>query len=174
MTALAMPVGAAMPTRSEQLRLTITRYFDVAQLGRNSVGAAWQLIPPAQQADFLVTFENFLVTNYIGALTRPGELTFSRPRVINDAASGAPLPGDGRTVVRVDVQSSEGPPRPVLVALARRDDGSYRIVDVTAEAISLGNVLAADFSSFLRRNGGRLEALIGALHQKIASRANDR
>src|SRR3954468_21996022 len=46
--ALATPIDA-QPTRAERLRTVIARYVDIAQLGRNTVGAAWTLVPPAQQ-----------------------------------------------------------------------------------------------------------------------------
>ena len=99
-------------------------------------------------------------------MRRRGDLRFSPARVI--AGSG---PGDASalTVVRVDVRTDDETSHPVLVALSRDDGGRYRIVDVTAESISLGRVLAADFGSFLHRNGDRLEALVAALHGKIAS-----
>jgi phospholipid transport system substrate-binding protein len=156
---------AGAPARAERLRAVLTRYFDVAQLGRNSVGAGWKLVAPAQQADFLATFESFLATGYVDSLGHAGDLRFSPARVI-----AAPDLGDvdARTMVRVDVRVGDEPPSKVLVALSRGDDGCYRIVDVTAESISLGRVLAADFGAFLKRNGGRLEALVAALHDKIA------
>jgi ABC-type transporter MlaC component len=86
------------------------------------------------------------------------------PGSTDDGASGIAR-------VRVDVVSTDGPPSAVLVALRRGDDGCYRIIDVAAEAVSLGHVLAADFGAFLRRNGGRLDALVGALQEKIAGAA---
>jgi phospholipid transport system substrate-binding protein len=166
MAALAPTTEGGSPTPAERLRPVLARYFDVAQLGRNSVGAGWKLVAPAQQADFLATFESFLAVGYIDPLGHAGDLKFSPARVI-----AGPNPDDAvaRVLVRVDVRSGEDPPRPVLVALSRGGDGRYRIVDVTAESISLGRVLAADFGAFLHRNGDRLDALVAALHDKIAS-----
>jgi phospholipid transport system substrate-binding protein len=171
LSALATPSEAA-PSRSERLRAVLIRYFDVAEVGRNSVGPAWQLVAPAQQADFLATFESFLVASYVGALGRASDLSFGPSHVIVASAAEPAVAkaAIARTLVRVDVLSAEGPPHPVLIALSRADDGSYRIVDVSAEAVSLGRLLSADFGAFLRRNGGRLDALVTVLRDKIAAR----
>ena len=37
-----------------------------------------------------------------------------------------------------------------------------------AEGISLRKLLSADFTGFLRLNGGRMEALVGVLRSKVA------
>jgi ABC-type transporter MlaC component len=174
-SALGTPSNA-VPTRSERLHAVLTRYFDVAQVGRNSVGAAWVLVPPAEQADFLATFENFLMASYVGSLAGADALTFGPARVIALPGDAFPPASDAaaRVVVRVDVHRADAPAHAVLIALRRAGDGSYSIVDVSAEAISLGRLLAADFGAFLHRNGGRLEALATALRDKIAARAAER
>jgi phospholipid transport system substrate-binding protein len=56
----------------------------------------------------------------------------------------------------------------VLFLVGRADDGSYRVVDVIAAAISMSKLLSADFSAVLHSNGGRFDALIDALQQKLA------
>src|SRR5579871_2524407 len=112
-SALATPTDA-VPTRSERLRLVITRYFDVAQMGRNSVGAAWGLVAPAQQTQFLVTFETFLVTSYVGPLERAGDLRFGPARMLDPTPASATDGANGIARVRVDIVSTDGPPSAVL------------------------------------------------------------
>ncbi len=74
-------------------------------------------------------------------------------------------------MVRTDVQLSEGSRHTVLFMVGRSDDGSYRITDVVAAAISLSKLLNADFGGVLRSNGGQFNALIEALEHKIAATA---
>jgi len=164
-------LGAPAPARSEQLRAVFARYVDVAQLGRNCVGSAWLLVGPEQQAAFLVTFESFLITGYGGSLGQPGTVSFGPAQVVEPPSSVPPSEREHRSFVRVEARGKDGPPHPVLLTLERRDDGSYRIVDISAQSVSLGRTLAADFGGFLSHNGGRLEALMGALRQKIAARS---
>lgn len=169
--ALETPATATTPTRSEQLHAVLTHYFDIAQLGRNSVGAAWLLVAPERQAAFVVTLENFLITGYCGGIVRPGELSFGPAHVI---PSAAPAEASGRIAVAIEARGSDGDTHPIRLALARRDDGEYRIVDVSAESISLGRLLAEDFGAVLHRNGGHVEALAVALQDKIAARSRDK
>lgn len=164
--ALATPAGA-QPTRAERLRAVMERYVDIAQLGRNTVGVAWTVVPAAQQAEFLTTFQSFLTMRVTGSINKPDDLEFGPARVLAPKAGAAADPS-APSVVVVDLRSADGLQRPILFAVARTDDGRYRIVDVSAEGISLGRLLAADFGGFLRRNGGRLEALMVVLQDKVA------
>jgi ABC-type transporter MlaC component len=172
--ALAAP-PETQPTRTERLRAVMVRYVDIAQLGRNTVGATWALVPAAQQADFLATFQNFLAIRVSGSLGKPDELNFGPARVIEPKASrrtvSAPANDAAKfpTLVATDLRSGDGVPRTILFAVGHGDDGRYRIVDVSAEGISLGRLLTADFSGFLNRNGGRLEALVSVLQEKVAN-----
>ncbi|MBV8166212.1 MAG: ABC transporter substrate-binding protein [Alphaproteobacteria bacterium] len=172
--ALALPPGA-QPTRTEQLRAVMTRYVDIAALGRNAVGATWTLVPAEQQADFLATFESFLAMRVIGSVGKPDDLRFSPARIVEpkptrqavSVPEGAPRAAP--TLVVTDLRGSDQTAHPILFAVAPDADGRYRIVDVSAEGISLGRLLAADFGGFLSRHAGGLVALIGVLQAKVAN-----
>jgi ABC-type transporter MlaC component len=174
MGALAQPRDAH-PTRAERLRAVMTRYVDVAALGRNTVGAVWTLVPAAQQADFLVAFENFLAMRVVGSLGRPDDLRFGPARVrepkAGRSAASAPdrAPASVPTLVVADLRTGDASSRPIQFAVAPDADGRYRIVDVSAEGISLGRLLTADFGSFLSHNAGNLGALINILQAKVAN-----
>jgi ABC-type transporter MlaC component len=162
--ALAVP-AASTAERNARLRAVVERYVDVGALGRGSVGVFWQGAAAAQQDGFLAEFKNFLLVSYVGSMARAGQLSFAPATVIGADRQHA--------LVRTAVRASDGPATPVLITVACADDGSYRITDVAAAGISLRTLLVADFGAFLRRNGGRLEALIVSLHNKIAAGAPD-
>lgn len=164
MVALDAPADAK-PGRVERLRLVMARYVDMAELSRNSVGGgAWGQLEPGQQGDFQATVETYLITGYIGSLGA-GDVKFTPARVVDTSRAV----GDG-ALVRVDTQPGDGTPAAILFTVRRCDDGSLRIVDISAQSISLGRVLAADFKAFLHRNGDRIGALVAGLHEKIAAR----
>jgi ABC-type transporter MlaC component len=178
-SALALPPDAH-PTRTERLRAVMTRYVDIATLGRNTVGVTWTLVPAEQQADFLATFENFLAMRVVGSLGKPDDLRFSPARVIEpkpvrqavSATERAPVPvlAPVSTLVVTDLRAAgDATARPILFAVAPDADGRYRIIDVSAEGISLGRLLTADFGGFLSRHTGGLVALIGVLQAKVAN-----
>ena len=172
--ALALPPDAH-PTRTERLRATMTRYVDIAALGRNAVGATWTLVPAEQQATFLATFESFLAMRVVGSLGKPDDLRFSPARVIEPKATRRAVSEPARapvivpTLVVTDLRGDDATARPILFAVAPDADGRYRIFDVSAEGISLGRLLAADFGGFLSRNAGGLVALINVLQAKVAN-----
>jgi phospholipid transport system substrate-binding protein len=145
---------------SERLRGLIDHYVDLPRVGRDSLGAHWRHATPEQQAVFLALFENFLCSGYSGSVVKlGGTLEFGPTSVVER--------DDAVTVVRTEVQLADGSRHGVLFMVGRSDDGSYRIMDVVAAAISMSKLLSADFSAVLRTNGGQFDALIGALERKL-------
>jgi phospholipid transport system substrate-binding protein len=141
------------------LRALLDQYVDLPRVGRVSLGAHWRHATPEQQAAFLTVFERFLCAGYSGSVTKMGGLRFGPTAVVER--------DDNVTVVRTEVQMAEGPGQPVFFVVGQSDDGSYRIMDVVAAAISLSRLLSADFGAVLRGNGGQVGALIEALEHKV-------
>jgi ABC-type transporter MlaC component len=140
----------------------VERYVDIGGLGRSSAGAVWQRAEPTQQDGYLVAFRNFLIVSYVGSIARADDLHFTPATVVSADAQHA--------LVRTEVTSSDGVARPILITVTWSDDAGCRITDIAAEGISLRSLLSADFGAFLRRNGGRLEALMDRLRDKVAAR----
>jgi phospholipid transport system substrate-binding protein len=141
------------------LRALLDQYVDLPRVGRHSLGAHWRRATPEQQAAFLTVFESFLCAGYAAPMSKLGGLRFGPTAVVER--------DDSVTVVRTEVQLDEGPGQPVLFVVGQSDDGSHRIMDVIAAAISLSRLLSADFGGFLRSHGGQLGALIEALEHKV-------
>jgi phospholipid transport system substrate-binding protein len=49
----------------------------------------------------------------------------------------------------------------------RHKNGDYEIVDVIAEGVSMAITLRSEYSSVIQQNGGRVEALIAKLKEKV-------
>jgi phospholipid transport system substrate-binding protein len=145
---------------TQRLRALLDRYVDLPRVGRDSLGAYWRHATQEQQAGFLALFESFLVTGYSGSVVKLGAIRFGPTSIVDS--------GDGVTVVQTDAQIVGGETHPVLFMVGQSDDGSYRVVDVVAAAISMSKLLNADFGAVLRNNGGRLDALIDALEHKLS------
>ena len=162
--ALAAPAGAT-GERDDRLRALVDRYVDVTALGRSAVGGFWQHAEPGQRDGFLTEFRSFLLVSYVGSMARAEQLRFAPATVIEA--------DQHRALVRTEIRAADGPPHPILITVTCADDGRQRITDVAAQGISLRAVLIADFGAFLRRNGGRFEALIDNLRAKIAAHHAD-
>jgi len=158
--------GQTPMTRDEasaKLRRLLDQYVDLPRIGRDSLGAHWRRATAEQQAAFLDVFERFLCVGYSDSAMRFGGLRFGPTAVVER--------DDGATVVRADAQLSDGSAQPVLFVVGRSDDGTYRIMDVIAAAISMSRLLSADFVAVLHSNGGQFDALIGALANKASATA---
>jgi len=156
--------GQAALSREEatvRLRGLLDHYVDLPRVGRDSLGAHWRRASSEQQAAFLAVFERFLCVGYSGSAMRVGALRFGPTAVVDRDASV--------TVVRTDAQLSDGSAQPVLFMVGRSNDGSYRITDVVAAAISMSRLFSADFVAVLHNNGGQFDALIDALTNKLAT-----
>jgi phospholipid transport system substrate-binding protein len=155
-------LGAPATSRSdatERLRTLLDRYVDLPRIGRDSLGTYWRRATAEQQAGFLALFESFLAAGYSSSVAKLGAIRFGPTTVVES--------GDGLTAIQSDVQLGDGTSAPVLFLVGRSADGSYRVVDVIAAAISLSKLLSADFGAVLRSNGGQVDALINALQQKL-------
>ena len=146
-----------------RLRALIEHYVDLPRVGQESLGAHWRRATPEQQAAFVALFERFLANGYSGSVAKFAGLRFGAPAVTERS--------DAATVVRADVQVPDGTVFPVLFTVARGDDGSWRMTDVVAAAISMSKLLSADFGAFLRSNGGRFDALLDALEHRVSASA---
>ena len=49
----------------------------------------------------------------------------------------------------------------------RIKDGKYKIVDIMVEGISMIMTQKSEFSSFIKRNGGKIDALLDELRKRI-------
>jgi ABC-type transporter MlaC component len=155
-------LGAPATSRSdatERLRTLLDRYVDLPRIGRDSLGTYWRRATAEQQTGFLALFESFLAAGYSSSVAKLGAIRFGPTTVVES--------GDGLTAIQSDVQLGDGTSAPVLFLVGRSADGSYRVVDVIAAAISLSKLLSADFGAVLRSNGGQVDALINALQQKL-------
>lgn len=148
---------------TDRLRSLIEHYVDLPRVGQESLGAYWRRATPEQQTAFVALVERFLANGYSGSVSKFGGLRFGAPAVTDRS--------DAATVVRTDVQVPDGTVYPVLFTVARGDDGSWRVTDVVAAAISMSKLLSADFGAFLRSNGGRFDALLDALEHRVAASA---
>lgn len=148
---------------TDGLRALLERYVDLPHVGQDSLGGHWRRATAEQQAAFVALFERFLATGYSSSVAKLGGLRFGTPAVTERS--------DAATVVRADVQASDGSVYPVLFTVARGDDGNWRVTDVVAAAISMSKLLSADFGAFLRANGGRFDALLDALERRATASA---
>ena len=160
-SALKQLTGDVTPQQREQrFRELFTQNFDVPAIGRFVLGRYWNTATPDERAEFLKLFEDLIVQYYSNRFSEYSGEHF----VVEDVRD---LGADSATVhskvvrpnavdnVRVDWR-------------IRREQDSYRIVDVLVEGVSMVVTQRAEFSSVIQSRGGKVTGLLDALRAKTA------
>lgn len=132
--------------------------FDLPTIARFVAGRYWNIATPEQQREYMTLFEQMVVETYA---TRFDEYDGSRFRV----GEARPL-NDTDLLVSSVVERPDGPPINIGWRIRERASG-FLIVDVTVEGVSMLVSQRNEFASLIQRNGGRFDALLAALRQRI-------
>ena len=131
--------------------------LDIPLIGRFAMGRYWKKASDAQRQAYLDAFKRFVVRTYSERL---GGIAIDQFAVLRSE----PLKGKDVLVHSEVVQG--GDPKPVRAAWRVRNyDGTYRILDLTVEGISLAMLLRQEFASVLRNRGG-VDGLISMLKER--------
>jgi phospholipid transport system substrate-binding protein len=146
--------GAA---REAGIRRVLEAYFDLAYMGRQTLGNYWNQITPEQRQRFLKASASAEARAYA---ERFGQYTGQTLTV------GRMTPrGNGASIVDSKLTQSAG--GPISIQWEVRNEGQGpRIVDLKTEGVSMILTRRADYVSYIRNNGGQVEALITELEAR--------
>ncbi len=147
--------------RQKRFQSLLTGHFDIPTIGRWVLGKHWRKATPAQRRQYMRLFENMVVNTYADRFLELSEDIF---KVVRVSAKGK------RDII---VRSKlERPKRDSTIQLdwrVRARDGKFKVVDVMAEGVSMGQTQRSEFSSVIRNNGGTIDGLLA----ELSKRAND-
>jgi phospholipid transport system substrate-binding protein len=154
-----MKAGRAMPfaQRFDMLAPVIDQTIDLTAILKASVGAAWDNLPPDQQAALMKAFRRYTVASYVNGFDDDDEhfVINPEPRVSGD-----------EQVVRTRIVQDTGEEHRLDHVVHQGPDG-WRIVDVLADgAISRVAVQRSDFRQLIKQGGAA--ALARSLESKSA------
>jgi phospholipid transport system substrate-binding protein len=131
--------------------------FDVEVISRFVLGRYWRVASEQERREYRGLFEDFIIASYARRLNGYAGETL---------AVGAVRPlGETGAVVSSELRRREAPPVKVDWRL-RRKDGTWRIVDLDVEGISLAVTQRSEFSAVIANAGGRVEGLLRKLREK--------
>lgn len=159
------------PEIAKRLRRELRSGFDVPTIAGFVLGPLSRRINKDQKRRYLQAFEELVVQTYTNRVfnVRPRIKSIS-PDIIR--VTGSTPIGRDQLLVRSEVNRS-GVKWVKIDWRLRERDGQLLIIDVVILGISQAQVYRSEFASVLRRNGGGIEGLIGALQRKNAAlRAN--
>jgi len=146
--------------REIRFRALLADGFDVPLIARFVMGRYWRVASEAERAEYLQLFEDFIVATYS---QRFGEYAGENLKVVNTRATP-----DGEAWVLSDLLRPSGPPVKVEWRL-RKEGSSFKITDVVVEGVSMSITQRDDFSATIQRAGGRVDALLAQLRDKVKS-----
>ena len=147
--------GSAAEKR-QRLEPLITQAVDIEDIGRFVLGRFWRTATPQQQQEFQRLFNQVLLNNVGGRIGEFSGVGFTMTGT-TQRDSGIHV---GTTISRPNQQ-------PVAVEwVVSNASGRPRIIDVIAEGTSLRLTQRNDYASFISRNGGQVDALLGAMRRQ--------
>lgn len=140
--------------KTGQFKKLLQDSFDLDTIGRFSLGRYWNTATEAQRKEYLGLFRNMIIRIYSN---RFGEYKGQK----FETRSARP-DGDKDTIVTSFIVSQNSPEVQVDWRV-RYKNGSYKIVDVIVEGVSMSVTQRSDFSSVIQRGGGDVQVLINHL-----------
>ena len=144
--------------RVQRFRKLLNDHFDVKTIGRFVLGRYWRKASEEERAEFLMLFEDLIVDTYVDRFAKYSGENLSVTKT--EAAWN-----DDSIVFSSINRPGGGPPVGVAWRLRLRN-GSYLIIDVMVEGVSMGQTQRSEFASVIRRNDGEVKGLIAKLRDR--------
>jgi len=154
-------LGPRVPAaqRLQRFRELFRSDFDMPGIGQFVLGRYWRAATPPEQQEFLQLFHEYVARAYAARL---GEYAGEPFRVTGSRA------GSDGTVVTSEIIRTNGAPVQVDWYLTTIG-GQPKITDVYVGGVSMKVTARDEFGSIIQRNGGRVEALLVQLRQKLGT-----
>ena len=154
-------MGPSVPTaqRLARFRQIFQSDFDVPGIGQFVLGRYWRVATPPEQQEFLNLFQEYIVRAYSARLSEYAGEPFRVTGV---------RPSPEGTVVTSEIVRGNAAPVQVDWYLATIG-GQFKITDVYVGGVSMKVTQRDEFASVIQRNGGRVDALLAQLRQKLSA-----
>lgn len=145
--------------RENRFRMLLRQGFDVQRIGRFVLGRYARGVKKAEIDEYNGLFEDLIVATYAARFAEYSGQEFIIKRVAKPKNRGDSIvmseirPSDGGPSIRIDWQVH-----------GKTDD--YKIVDVRVEGVSMSVTQREEFTAVIRKNGGKVDALLGVLRKK--------
>ncbi len=155
-------VSLSESDRENQFRGLLREGFAVDTIGQFVLGKYRRTASAETVNEFIHVFEEYIVSLYAKQFSRYGGEKFVVEKVVATTRSSDSMvmtkiiPTDGGEAMRVDFQ-------------VRNFGNTFKILDVRVEGVSMVLAERDEFTSFIAKNGGRVEALIDTLRQRTAA-----
>ena len=143
--------------KQKRFATMLDQNFDMQTIGRFVLGRYWKQYTPEQQAEYQKHFRSMIVSIYSDRLEEYDNQNFE--------VTGADKTKDDEYTVNSNIVSETGQTIPVAWKV-RDKDGSFKIIDVSVENVSMAITKRNEFSSIIQSNGGNPAALLDHMKAK--------
>ncbi len=144
--------------RKEKLRGILDRNFDMATIGRFTLGQNWKKLTPEQRKEYQILFEDMIVSVYADKFSSYDGQQFK-------VRSAHSLPDSGDQIVTSAIIPKNGEDIDVDWRIRMKGD-KFMIVDVAINKVSMIITQRADFASIIQRNGGDAAGILTHLRNR--------
>lgn len=152
--------NASLDERGERFRLIFRENFDLDAIGKFVVGRYWRGAADQERTDFLAVFEDVMVQRFLPLLTHYTGEKFQIAMSKEDSRN------KDMVLVTTRLARDEGEPYRVNWRI-RLKGGSFKVLDIIAEGVSMAITLRSEYNSVLKTSGGSVTALTDALREKL-------
>ena len=146
--------------RERRFRAMLNRNFDLPGIGKFVLGRYWRSASEAEREEFLGLFEAFIVQSYAARFAEYSGEQFQVLGVREDQEGYATVQS---LVIRPGAEN-------IRVDWRLRKAGSFKIIDIMVEGVSMVITQRADFASVIQSRGG-IAGLLDMLRQKTGQGA---
>lgn len=150
---LANP-NLTLDQRKAEFKSLLQSSFDTKAIGRFAMGRYWNSASDKQKNEYQSLFDRMIVDVYS---RRFGEYNGQQFEVLSAREQGA---SDAIVSSRIVDKSGQN------IAVdwrVREKGGSYKVIDVIVEGVSMATTQRSEFASIIQRGGGQIQVLIDHL-----------
>ncbi len=147
------------PTKTKEAKIEsiFADKVDINFIARFVLGKHWRSASPAQQSRYVAAYRPFILKNYASKLAKYSGQTYELKNARAD--------GDASVVTMV-IHDNGG--EDINVDYRMRGDGSFKIVDIMVEGVSLLSTQRSEFNGIVESKG--VDGLIEALKKQVAAK----
>ena len=153
--------NAPLAQRQDKLRQIVAQTFDFKEMAKSALGYHWKELTPAQQQEFTNAFIAFIEDSYLSKINDYHNQQVNFLKVTND--------GPQYAQVNTDIVQPNGKDAIHVNYRLLKEDGTWKIYDVTVDAISIIANYRNQFNRVMNSKG--YETLIKDLKAKQAALA---
>lgn len=144
--------------REKSFRELLHDNFDMKTIARFALGRYWKVSSKAEKKEYLGLFENMIINVY--------SKRFSEYNGQIITVKTARLSGKADALVSSEIKSGNGPKIHVDWRVRKKKNGTFKVIDIVIEGVSMSLTQRSDFASVIQRGGGKVEVLLAHLRPK--------